>query len=222
MNDRSLPRRAHLMLVAATLLATQLVIGLVLVCTAGASAPTASPLRIAVVGDSYAAGIQNRVVWPTLLAQRTGWSVSNFALPASGFAADGQGGQAFTYQVDRAQASDPRVILIVGGLADAGSAEADPITFGAIDAINKVKRTGRQALVIGPTWYEVPVPASVRRVAFAVEQAATDAGVPYLDALDPPWLSRAAMRPDLSGPTDDGQSLIADRIGQWLQTRVSG
>ena len=44
---------------------------------------------IAVVGDSYSAGHLNRVVWPTLLAQRTGWSVANFALPGAGFAADG-------------------------------------------------------------------------------------------------------------------------------------
>ena len=74
------------------------------------------------------AGIQNRVVWPTLMAQRTGWSVSNFALPDAGFAADGMGGQAFTYQVDRAQAGRPQVILIVDGTADASVPEMEAVT----------------------------------------------------------------------------------------------
>ena len=167
------------------------------------------PLSIAVVGDDYTAGVQNRVVWPTLMAQRTGWSVANFALPDAGFVADGQGGHAFTYQVDRAQAADPRIIVIVGGIADAGLADAGPISVGAIDAINKIKLGGQQALVVGPTWYETPVPESVVRVSDAVRKVAEEAGVPYLDALDPPWLTRDQMRPDLSGTERRGA--IRDR-----------
>jgi hypothetical protein len=190
--------------------------------TAARKAPQPSPLSIAVVGDSYAAGIQNRVVWPTLLAQRTGWSVSNFALPNAGFVADGLGGHAFTYQVDRAQGANPRVIVIVGGLADDGFADTGPVTVGAVDAINKIKVGGQRALVVGPTWYETPVPESVKRVSNAVRKVAEKAGVPYLDALDPPWLTRDLMKPDLSGPTDEGQSVIADKITAWLRTEVAG
>ncbi|HUO38198.1 MAG TPA: SGNH/GDSL hydrolase family protein [Mycobacterium sp.] len=180
------------------------------------------PLSIAVVGDSYTAGSHNRVVWPTLLAQRTGWSVSNFALPGAGFAADGGGGHAFTYQVDRAQGARVRIILIVGGLADDGLADTGPVTVGAIDTINKIKVGGQRALVVGPTWYETPVPDSVKRVSNAVRKVAEKAGVPYLDALDPPWLTRDLMDLDLSGPTDEGQSVIADKIAAWLRTEVAG
>ena len=179
------------------------------------------PLRIAVVGDDYAAGVQNRVVWPTLMAQRNGWSVDNFALPDAGFAADGKGGHAFTYQVDRAQAANPRIILIVGGIADTGLADAGPISVGAVDAINKIVLGGQQALVVGPTWYETPVPESVVRVSDAVRKEAENAGVPYLDALDPPLLTEDEMRPDLSGPNDDGQSVLADKIGAWIRAEVA-
>jgi GDSL-like Lipase/Acylhydrolase family len=178
------------------------------------------PLSIAVVGDSYTAGLYNRVVWPTLLAERTGWSVANFALPDSGFVADGQGGHAFTYQVDRAQGTHPRIVLIVGGLADTGLPDTTRIGVGAIDAINKTKLDGLRALVVGPTWYERPVPDAVRRVSDAIRNVAEGAGVPFLDALDPPWLTSAQMRVDLSGPTDQGQSMLADRIAAWLRTEV--
>ena len=173
------------------------------------------------VGDSYAAGSNNRVVWPTLLAQRTGWSVANFALPGAGYVADGQGGHAFTYQVDRAQGSHPQVVLIVGGIADTGLADNEPVKVGAIDAINKIKLGAEEALVVGPTWYMTPVPVSVRRLSDAIQKTAADARVPYLDALDPPWLTRALMQPDLSGPTDEGQSVIADKIAAWLRVEVA-
>jgi hypothetical protein len=179
-----------------------------------------SGVNIAVVGDAYSAGTNNRVVWPTLLAQRTGWSVANFALPDAGFASDGPGGHAFTYQVDRAQQSHPRTVLIVGGIADEGLAVTDFIGAGATDAINKIKLGGQQALVIGPTWYETPVPELVAQLSSQIHDAADQARVPYLDALDPPWLTRDQMQPNLSGPTDDGQSVIADKVAAWLRTEV--
>ena len=183
--------------------------------------PKPWPLTVAVVGDQYTAGIQNRQVWPTLMAQRTGWSVANFALPDAGFAADGRGGHGFTYQVDRAQGANPQIVVIVGSIADSQFNDTSPISVGALDAINKIKVGGQRALVVGPTWYETPVRNSVRRVSDAVREVAEEAGVPYLDALNPPWLTKDQMRPDLNGPTDEGQSVIADKITAWLRSEVA-
>ena len=179
-------------------------------------------VSIAVVGDSYTAGSNNRVVWPTLLAKRSGWSVANFALPGAGFAADGHGGHAFSYQVERAQEAHPRTILIMSGMADEGFAGAGDVRFGAIDAINKISLNGERAIVIGPMWYQAPVPASVASVSDEIRKVADDAGVPYLDALDPPWLTTDQMQPDMRGPTDEGQSVIADKVAAWLRTEVAG
>ena len=183
--------------------------------------PQPWPLSVAVVGDQYTAGFQNRQVWPTLMAQRTGWSVANFALPDAGFAADGRGGHGFTYQVDRAQGANPQVVVIVGSIADSRFNDTRPISVGALDAINKIKLGGEQALVVGPTWYETPVRSSVMRVSEAVRKVAEEAGVPFLDALDPPWLTKDQMQPDLRGPTDEGQSVIADKIAAWLRSEVA-
>lgn len=206
----------------------QAAVGLVLVAelaiaalVVGSPVPTPQPpVTVAVVGDQFTAGIKNRVVWPTLMAARTGWSVSNYAIPEAGFAADGMGGQAFSFQVDRAQAAGPRVILLVTGTADASVPETEAVTVGATDAINKVIRGGEQVAVVGPFWYETPVPDSVRQVNDAVQKVAAQAGVPFLDALDPPLLTRDLMHDDLTGPSDQGQSVTADKIAAWLRTEV--
>jgi lysophospholipase L1-like esterase len=60
----------------------------------------------------------------------------------------------------------------------------------------------------------------VWRVNEAVRKAAEQAGVPFLDALDPPLLTKDQMHPDLSGPSDVGQSVIADKIAAWLRPQV--
>jgi len=181
-----------------------------------------SAVRIAIVGDSYSAGMRNRVVWPTLLAQRTGWSISNFALPDAGYAADGLGGgHGFTYQVERAQGANPQYIVVVSGIADQQFVGTGDITTGATIAINKIKLGGQQALVIGPTWYDTPVPQEVRNVSDEIRKVADTAGVPFLDALDPPWLKPDQMQADLGSPTDGGQSVIADKIAAWLRTQVA-
>lgn len=213
-------RRTLLVALIAAVIGAVVTASAIAVVDAAKEKPSQS-LRIAVVGDDYAAGAQNRVVWPTLMAQRNGWSVDNFALPDAGFVADGNGGHAFTYQVDRAQAADPRIILIVGGIADTGLADPGPIRVGAVDAINKIVLGGQRALVVGPTWYKTPVPESVIRVSDAVREVAEGAGVPYLDAVDPPLLTREQMRPDLSGPNDDGQSVLADKIAAWIRAEVA-
>jgi hypothetical protein len=215
--NRLISARATLTVLFVGMLATALV---VLPRTDGEK-PRQWPLSVAVVGDQYTAGIQNRLVWPTLMAQRTGWSVSNFALPDAGFVADGRGGHGFTYQVDRAQGAHPEVVVIVGSIADSRFSDTGPIRVGAQEAINKIKLGGEQALLVGPTWFETPVPRSVRRVSDAVRDVANDAGVPFLNALNPPWLTKMQMRADLKGPNDEGQSAIADKIAAWLRSEVA-
>ncbi|ETT27001.1 putative lipoprotein [Rhodococcus aetherivorans] len=209
-----------LMVAALTLiLATALTTASVIALRSDVEAASAPPLHIAVVGDYYTVGTQNLTVWPTLMAQRTGWAVTNVSLPGAGYAADGRGGYAFTYQVDRAQAAQPDVVLVVGGTSDT-SFDPQRVAWGAGDVLGKIARGGQRALVVGPTWYETPVAPEVIGVAEIVRSAAETAGVPFLDALDPPWLTTELMRPDLTGPTDEGQSVLAARIAAWVRGEV--
>lgn len=213
--------RSAVTLVLAITFAGLLISGSLVRVTVGGKAAPPWPLSVAVVGSTFAAGELNRVVWPTLLAQRTGWSVSNVALPSAGFAADGRGGHAFTYQVERAQAAHPQIIVISTGEADNGLPDMGPVRMGVIDTVNKIKLGGQRALVLGPTWYATPVPAKVKTVSAAVQKAAQQLEVPFLDAIDPPWLTIELMQPDLDAPTDAGQSIIADKVAAWLRAEVT-
>jgi len=213
---RLLRHRAIIIAAVSALLAAALTAGVFLLTR---PKPDLTSVDIAVVGDSYSAGRLNQVVWPTLLAQRTGWSVANFALPGTGFAADGAGGQAFTWQVDRALAARPRTVLMVGGYDDGRFAGTGNIGPSAVNGINKVIRAGKQVLVIGPTWFEVPIPRTVAAVSDEIRQATENSKTPFLNALNPPWLTPAQMLPDRSGPNDEGQSVIADKVAAWLRTQ---
>jgi hypothetical protein len=78
----------------------------------------------------------------------------------------------------------------------------------AIDVINKIILGGQQALVVGLTWYQTPVSEPLVLVNEVVRKVAENAGVPYLDVLDPPWLTRSdAGRPKRT----DGRGTIRDR-----------
>jgi hypothetical protein len=96
----------------------------------------------------------------------------------------------------------------------------EAVTLGAVDAIDKVIRGGQRAAVVGPIWYETPVPDSVWRVNDAIQKVAERAGIPYFNAVDPPLLTKELMQYDLRGPSDEGQSVIADKIAAWLRTQV--
>ena len=216
MRGPSLSRRTLALAAATLVVVTALITAAVVAVRSDAAAAPPEPLRIAVVGDYYTVGTQNVQVWPTLLAERTGWAVSNSALPDAGYAADGRGAYAFTYQVDRALASDPDIVLLVGGTSDTAYGP-DSIAYGAADSLRKITESGRRALVVGPTWYEEPIPELISMVSDVVGTKADEAGAPFLNALEPPWLSAAEMRSDFTGPNDAGQEVLAEKIEAWLR-----
>jgi hypothetical protein len=121
--------------------------------------------------------------------------------------------------VDRALAARPRTVLLIGGYEDGRFAGTGNIERSAVDGINKAIRAGKQVLVVGPTWYEVPVPPTVAAVSEEIRKAAENSRTPFLNALNPPWLNPAQMLPDRSSPNDDGQSVIADKLAAWLRTQ---
>ena len=177
-------------------------------------------LRIAVIGDQYSSGMKNETVWPILVAERTGWAVANFAQPYAGYDTPGTDGHTFANQVDRALAAGVDVIVLAGGGGDVKSTDA-AVAASVREILKKITLSGDVALIVGPTWYRPEIPVSVRRIADTLHKVAEETAVPYLDALNPPWLTAAQMQPDLRSPTDEGQSVLAGRIAQWLGTEVA-
>ncbi len=221
MGDRSSPRSPLLLVVLGVV-----AIAVVALCTYAvtrdedppAAPPTDSAFRVTVIGDDYSSGRGNTVVWPDLLARSTGWQVDNASSIGAGYVSPGAKG---TFQTEAGTAIDPNTdaVVIFGGLNDVGRPAA-LITQRASDLIGFVARSspGTRIVVIGPAWHELPTPAAVSTINTAVESAAQAMRVPFLDVAGESWLvGRGLIQSDDIHPTDSGQRVLADRLGQLLR-----
>ena len=148
--------------------------------------------------------------------------MANFALPDAGFVADGRGRTRLHLPGGSGARGKPPGHRHRRRHRRYRFADTGPISVGAVDAINKINArrstgAGRRSDVVRDARTRNRSSASRD----AVRKVAENAGVPYLDALDPPWLTKDQMRPDLSGPNDEGQSVIADKIAAWLRSEVA-
>lgn len=176
-------------------------------------------LRVAIIGDSYSAGLKNTIVWPTLMAESTGASVSNVSLPASGYLADAGGLGPFAAQSEKALASKPDVIVVFGGLFDIGR-PLDLIGQAVSDLVANLARSAPNAkiIVVGPLWHEIPAPEAVRQIDETVGTAVRNLKLPYLSVVDEPWLAKPGLfRNDDSQPTDTGQRVLANSLTDALR-----
>ena len=182
----------------------------------------------------WPAAVRRSSVTPTPREATTGWcgrpcwhSEPDGRWPISRcltqvYAADGQGGHAFTYQVDRAQQAHPR------GHRDSRRRRRRGICRHRRRRRGSPSTRSTKSSSAASGRSSSARPGTRRRsrcqstqLSDEIRKVADDAGVPYLDALDPPWLTPDQMQPDLSGPTDEGQSVIADKVAAWLRTELA-
>lgn len=176
------------------------------------------PLRISVVGDSYSTGLPDAVVWPTLAAESTGWSIDNVSIFSAGYVAtDGNG--TFADQIDAALANKPDVILVVGGINDVGK-PPELITQRAIDTLGELARRAPSAklVVMGPIWHQIPVPEAAAVIDDSVGAAAAMLRLPYLSVVGEDWLvPEGLIQEDGIHPTEAGQRVLAQQIVASLE-----
>ncbi|SFA48975.1 Lysophospholipase L1 [Rhodococcoides kroppenstedtii] len=179
------------------------------------NAATASPERVAVLGDSFSSGSGNDVVWPEVLADEHGFDLINVSLGGAGYVAGDDEWGTFGDEVDDAVAADPDVVLVVGSENDV---DEDPteVYEAALTLFARLHAgaPAAEVVAVGPIWSgDVPVPAELRDVDSAVEAAALASNVDYVDTLDAGWLADPAIiQDDGDHPTDAGQFLLADAI----------
>lgn len=179
-------------------------------------------VRVAVLGDSYTSGLNNTVVWPSLLAATTDLAFSNVAFPGAGYVGGvGESGP-FAEQVERALASKPDVIVVFGGINDVGKSD-DLVTQSAIDLFAQLTRRAPNAnlLVLGPIWHEPNLPESFFRLDDAIAKAAAASDYPYTSLIREDWLEGAGLiQADQIHPTDAGQVILERNLGPVLTEQI--
>ena len=58
--------------------------------------------------------------------------------------------------------------------------------------------------MIGPTVYEQPIPPTVAAVSDEIRKAAEQTKTPFLNALNPPWLTPDRCSPTVAAPMTTG------------------
>ena len=183
--------------------------------------PPNGPVRVSVIGDSYSAGSNNDVTWPSLVAAGSPLSISDVAVADASYAGGaGQSGR-FAEQIDKALASKPGVIVVFGGLGDAGLPD-DQITQSAIDLFAELTRRAPNVklVVFGPIWHHDPVPDVFMALDADLATAAKTTHTNYISLIRERWLIADGLMQGDAAPTDDGQSVLARRLNPLLLEQV--
>ncbi len=185
---------------------------------------SASPNRVAVIGDSYTAGFEDTGrgaanwtarAWQTLAGRGIYVSADVAAEGGAGYAVRGNRGGLFGDLTARAVQPDDALVVFFGSRNDQ-DVEPGELTRLVADTLSLARRTTLSArmLVIGPPWPTADVPANVWRIRDILSAEARVVGAEFVDPLAERWF---VGRPELIGPdgvhpTDAGHAYMADKI----------
>lgn len=162
--------------------------------------------RVDVLGDSYSVGTKlpdpRHQAWDILLARREHWNLTVRGIGRTGFVNGGYcGNQSFPTRVPQVVADHPQLVIVEGGLNDAGQSG---IGAAARAVLAKIPATIR-VVVIGPT--DAPGRSRAHKQVIDRELAAA-AGKRYISPL--PW--RLQFGPDRIHMTAAGNEVLADHL----------
>jgi lysophospholipase L1-like esterase len=179
--------------------------------------PTSSQLRLVVLGDSIASGIdsyggQGANGWPAIVAQKLGLLSLLSAQPGSGYTRDGSG-FAYPARVNDVIAMRPTILIVEGSRNDFDEVATRRV---AAEVLGKLHSALPQTkiLVIGPLYLD-SLDSRTTPVNEAVKAAALSLGLTYIDTLKARWFTGSASRfigGDGIHPTDEGHRYIANLL----------
>lgn len=160
--------------------------------------------------------------WPALVSQRLDAAgTSPHAVADAGYVVESDfTGDTFVTLAERFLEPTADVTVVFGSRNDYLATPAQ-ITAAATRAFDAIRAAAPETrlVVIGPAWTDAVVPPELPRVRDAVLQAATAAGVTFVDPLADRWFfdDLGLIGPDLISPTDQGHAFMADRIEPVLR-----
>jgi len=223
-------RRSLLTLLAASLVAASLV-----GCVASAQSasrtetptvsPTSTPAPVTAVaiGDSIAIGngVPAEDAWPLLVADRLGWTLTDFGESAAGFTVKGLNTHTFDDQVSAAIRLRPDVVIIAATRNDL-FASTTSLRAAATAALERLRSALPETRIIGvgAIWGSDVAPGQVALISSTVKTAVLAVGGSWIDVGQP-----FAGRPDLVQadrihPTVEGQRLLASTISAAISRRL--
>ncbi|WP_409437522.1 Rv0518 family GDSL lipase [Mycobacterium sp. SMC-14] len=189
---------------------------------------SASPNRIAVVGDSYTAGYEDtgrgaanwtERAWQNLAGRGVYVSADVAAEGGAGYGVRGNRGALYGDLTRRAVRPDDALVVFFGSRNDQ-DVEPGELSRLIADTLGLARRTapGARMLVIGPPWPTADVPGNVWRIRDVLSTEARVVGAEFVDPLAERWF---VGLPDLIGPdgvhpTDAGHAYMADRIAPLI------
>jgi lysophospholipase L1-like esterase len=194
------------------------VMGAVLAVVAVVRQPPHKPL-VVFVGDSYTAGsIEDSGYarrFPALVADALDVRTEVVAQGGSGYITSGINGKPWSDQIE-AVPTDADLVVIYGSRNDSfDGSHSSEIQASAEALFRSAKEQAPNAkiVVVGPTYVESPIPAGAIATTDAIQLAAHDQDVEYVDALS--WFQHP--RPGLIGgdgvhPTDAGHAFLAHKF----------
>ncbi|CAJ1503749.1 Rv0518 family GDSL lipase [[Mycobacterium] holstebronense] len=189
---------------------------------------SASPNRIAVIGDSYTAGYEDtgrgaanwtERAWQNLAGRGVYVSADVAAEGGAGYGVRGNRGGLYGDLTRRAVQPDDALVVFFGSRNDQ-DVEPGELSRLIADTLGLARRTapGARMLVIGPPWPTADVPGNVWRIRDVLSTQARVVGAEFVDPLAERWF---VGLPDLIGPdgvhpTDAGHAYMADKIAPLI------
>nr|WP_237160460.1 GDSL lipase [Mycolicibacter engbaekii] len=193
---------------------------------------SATPNRIAVIGDSYTSGYQDtgrgaanwtERTWQNLAGRGVFVSADVAAEGGAGYGVRGNRGALFEDLTSRAVRPEDALVVFFGSRNDQ-DVEPGQLTRMIADALGLARRTapGARMLVIGPPWPTADVPGNIWRIRDILSTEARVVGAVFIDPLAERWF---VGLPDLIGPdgvhpTDAGHAYMADKIAPLIADQL--
>jgi lysophospholipase L1-like esterase len=178
--------------------------------------------RVTFIGDSWTVGVgaTGEYGYAMLTADQLGWRYAALGVGGSGYTRPGLTNSTFDDRVDMAVATDPDIIVVQGSVNERRSTP-NMIAEAALATLTRLRAEAdpdTEILVVGSTYVPGSADTTIDWINDAIEGAALQAGVPFVNPATEGWLDPAdpAEWADVHHPNDLGHQLLADRLEQEL------
>lgn len=175
-------------------------------------------------GDSWTAGYsadpESGYAW--LSANANGWTPDVHGHSGSGYVYGGPTGVLFQEAFDALPASAPALVILQGGINDAGQPGDVKATAQAMFESAKAKYPDAQIVVLGPGTADWPIWEPLKQTDSALAEAARASGLPYISPIQAGWFTaenyETIIDQQTRHPGAEGHAYLAGRLGEALNT----